>query len=248
MSAGLTRRELSAGLIAALATFGLVATLRPRRALAAPLRAPIEGWLSELAALAGDLRGRRLTDLEFEAQIAALLRRVDLAELAAAIDLEALTRDVTPPERGAAGLDLGALVPAGVGLRTRLFVCQRGRSIVPHGHVNLCTGALVLRGRWRGRHYDRVETRGEFHTLRPTSDRELAPGEVSTVSDHENNVHWFEATSEVAFLFNAHVAGYDPRLRGSPGRIYLDPAGPPRGDGLIDAPTMSHADCLAKYG
>lgn len=243
-----TRRELGAALVAAATTFGLVAALGPRRALAAPLRAPIEGWLRELRTLAADLRGRRLSDLEFEAQIAALLRRVELADLAAAIDLDVLTRDLVPPERGAAGLDLGALVPAGVGLRTRLFVCREGRSIVPHGHVNLCTGALVLRGRWRGRHYDRVETRGDFHTLRPTRDRELAPGEVSTVSDHQNNVHWFEATTEVAVLFNAHVAGYDPHLRGSPGRIYLDPAGPPRGDGLIDAPTMTHADCLAKYG
>lgn len=246
----LTRRELTADLLRAATAFGLLAALREREVLAAPLQSEIDAWFAELAGLTADLRGRRIADLEFQARVEQLLARVDLAELAATIDLDALARRIELPERGAAGLDLGltALLPARLGLRTRLFACRKGRSIVPHGHVNMCTGLVVLRGTWRGRHYDRVESHPGRHVLAPTIDRSFAPGDVSTVSDHKDNVHWFEATSDVAFLFNAHVAGHDPRIKGSPGRLYLDPAGPRRADGLIDAPAMTRAACLDKYG
>ena len=29
------------------------------------------------------------------------------------------------------------------------------------------------------------------------------------ISDHKDNVHWFKAESDTAFIFNVHVIGYD---------------------------------------
>ena len=79
-------------------------------------------------------------------------------------------------------VDLRALpgMPTSAELGRRLFACRQGRAIVPHGHNNMCTGFVVLRGRWRGRHYDRVAMDREHCLLRPTIDRGFAVGECST--------------------------------------------------------------------
>src|SRR5438874_1237195 len=77
----------------------------------------------------------------------------------------------------------------------QIFAMARGRSVVPHGHDNMATGFLVLKGTLRGRHYDRVEDHKDHYLIRPTIDRSFKPGEYSTVSDHKDNVHWFTAES-----------------------------------------------------
>jgi hypothetical protein len=63
-------------------------------------------------------------------------------------------------------------------------------------------------------------------------DRPFTVGECSTVSDYKDNIHWFQAASETAFIFNIHVMDVRPGAPaaadrgGSPGR----PARPsPRG-------------------
>lgn len=231
-------------------TFGLLATLGPRRLRAAGPRASIVLWFEELAQLTADLRAGRIADLRFQGGLEALYRRVDLQELIGFVALDQLKRTMQAPPRGAAtrDLDLRAALPDGARFDARIFTCARGRAIVPHGHDNMCSGFVVLRGRWRGRHYDRVESRGDHHIIRPTIDRELGPGELTTISDHRDNVHWFEAGSDDAWIFNVHVGGYDPASRRAPGRLYLDPDGERLAGGLIRAARMSPRACHDKYG
>ncbi|WP_434426512.1 hypothetical protein [Nannocystis pusilla] len=126
-----------------------------------------------------------------------------------------------------------------------MFGCRRGRAIVPHGHEDLCTAFIVLAGRWRGRHYDRLATQADHYVLRPTIDREFAPGDHSSVSDRRDNVHWFQAETDTAFVFNVHVACHG---RSGGARVYLDPDGERLAGGAIRAPKLSHAACVAKYG
>lgn len=241
----LTRRALSA-----LAGLGLVELLCSREVVANPLRPALAAWLRELAEMTRALRGRRLSDHEFQQLLDDLQARVDLTDLCATIEFDALAARMRLPGRGAATarVDFGALVgfPGELAFGRRIFGCRRGRAIVPHGHVNLCTGFIILAGQWRGRHYDRLESHADHHVLRPTIDRIFAPGDHSTISDHRDNVHWFEARSDRAFLFNVHVGV--PDVDGPPRRLYLDPAGEPRSDGTIRAPTLSAPACLARYG
>ena len=99
-----------------------------------------------------------------------------------------------------------------------------------------------------GKHYDRVEDHEKHYLIKPTIDRAFKAGEFSTISDHKDNVHWFKATSETAYLFNVHVIGYDPKMGGSSGRLYLDPEGEKLKSGLIVAKKMTSSECHKKYG
>ncbi|MBX9580536.1 MAG: hypothetical protein K2X87_09525, partial [Gemmataceae bacterium] len=93
-----------------------------------------------------------------------------------------------------------------------------------------------------------VETHKDHYVIRPTIDREFGPGDLSTISDHRDNVHWFRAASDAAYIFNVHVIGYDDALGDASGRLYLDPDGEKLSGGRIKAPKLSSAECHKKYG
>jgi hypothetical protein len=125
---------------------------------------------------------------------------------------------------------------------------KKGRSVVPHGHDNLCTGFIILRGAFTGKHYDRVEDHDDHYLIKPTIDGLFHPGECSTISDHKDNVHWFKADSDTGFIFNIHVMGYNPDNPKHAARVYVDPEGERVAGGLIVAKKMTSAECHRKYG
>ena len=247
-----TRREFTGQLLGSLMTFGLVEMLWSRDLFAADVKPVIAKWLRELCEITKDLRGQKLKDVEFQAKMEELYKRVDLPALVQLVDLDRIAGRTKLPENGAAsvGFDLGKVegLPASLGFGKQIFGMRKGRAIVPHGHNNMCTGFIVLRGDFRGRHYERVETHPDHYLIRPTIDRQFAPGGMSTISDHKDNIHWFVCESETGFIFNVHVNGYDPTIKGASSRLYLDPQGEKVGGGLIRAPKMTSAACHKKYG
>ncbi len=247
-----TRRDFSARLLGSLVTFGLVETLWSRDLFADAAKPTIAAWLKDLAAMTRDLRGRKLTDLEFQTKMEELFRKVDLKALVGLVKLDEIEARSKLPGNGALSrsIELGGVegLPANLGFGKQVFGCGRGRSIVPHGHRNMCTGFIVLKGKWRGRHYDRVETHADHYVIAPTIDREFGPGELSTISDHKDNVHWFKSESEAAYIFNVHVMSYDPRIEGASSRLYLDPDGEKLSGGRIKAAKMTSEQCHKKYG
>jgi hypothetical protein len=247
-----TRRDFGARMLKSLIAYGLVETLWSRGLLADSHTTAVGKWFADLVALSNDLSGRKLTDVQFQARMEDLYRRVDLVELIKAVKLEDLERTAALPDNGAIslGFDLSKVegVPAQLGFGKQIFGLKKGRSIVPHGHANMCTGFIVLKGNFRGRHWDRVETHADHYLIKPTIDRGFKPGELSTISDHKDNIHWFEALSETGFVFNVHVVGYDPSLPGASGRLYLDPDGEKVAGGLIMARKMTVTECHKKYG
>jgi hypothetical protein len=247
-----TRREFHTKLLGSAIAFGLVELLWTRDLFAEPIKPTIDKWFLELTQMTKDLRDRKLTDLEFQTKMEELYKQVDLKSLCGLIKLDDVEKKTRLPENGAAneGFDLSKVegLPANLGFGKQIFGCKKGRSIVPHGHANMCTGFIVLKGTWHGRHYDRLETLSDHYIIKPTIDRDFAPGELSTISDHKDNVHWFRSDSDVAFIFNVHIVGYDPKIKESSGRLYLDPEGEKLAGGLIRAPKLSSADCHRKYG
>src|SRR6185369_1399402 len=119
-----------------------------------------------------DLKGRKMKDAEFQDQLEALYRKVDLAELCKLLDLDRLAATVKYPEKGAAslGMDLRKVegLPARLAFGKQIFAVKKGRSVVPHGHDNMCTGFIVLRGEFAGKHYDRVEDNKDHYLIKPT--------------------------------------------------------------------------------
>jgi hypothetical protein len=112
----------------------------------------------------------------------------------------------------------------------------------------MCTGFIVLRGNFHGKHYDRLETLKDHYIIKPTIDREFKAGELSTISDHKDNIHWFTALSDTGFVFNTHFDGYDKTIKEATGRLYLDPEGDKLEGGLIKAKKMSGVECHKKFG
>jgi hypothetical protein len=248
----LSRREFSTSMLGSLVAYGLLETVWSRNLFADEVKPTIEVWLKDLVSMTNDLKGRKLTDLEFQKKMEELYRRVDLQALIALIKLDDLEKTKSLPANGAGnyGIDFSQVkgMPASVKFGRQIFGCKKGRSIVPHGHLNMCTGFIILRGEWHGRHYDRVETHTDHFIIKPTIDAKFQPGDVSTISDHKDNIHWFQALSEKAYIFNVHVVGYDPEIKGNSGRLYLDPEGEKLNGGLVKAKRISSDECHKKFG
>ena len=247
-----TRRDFHSKVLGSAIAYGLIELLWARDLFAAEVKPVLAKWFRELYELGQDLRGGKLKDVEFQAKMEQLYARVDLPALVQFVELDRLAETRELPDNGAAnyGIDLSKVegLPAQVGFGKQIFGVKQGRSIVPHGHRNMCTGFIVLRGKFRGRHYDRLEEEKDHYLIRPTIDREFGPGELSTISDHKDNVHWFKGLSNTGYIFNVHVIGYDPAIKEPSGRLYLDPQGEKVAGGLIRAAKMTSRECHQKYG
>jgi hypothetical protein len=206
----------------------------------------------EVHDLCKDVKGQKLKDTDFQAKLEDLFKKVDLPELVKLIELDRLLQDRKLPDNGAlsVGFDLSKVEGLSKQLvfGKQVFALKKGRSVVPHGHNNMCTGFIILRGKFQGRHYDRVEDHKDHYLLKPTTDRVYSLGEPSTISDHKDNVHWFKAEDDGACIFNIHVMNYNPENKNATGRVYVDAEGEKVQGGLIRARKMTSAECHKKYG
>src|SRR5262249_450583 len=211
-----------------------------------------DDWFKNLNAISRDVHEHRVKDVEFQRALEQLYQRVDLTALLKTLDFDRLAAGVSFPAKGAKSLPVDFSAVPGLPIKpafgSQIFAMTKGRSVVPHGHDNMATGFLVLKGIFRGRHYDRVEDCADSYIIRPTIDREFRPGEFSTISDHKDNVHWFTAESETGFLFNVHVVETNPANPKRPGRVYVDPNGEKLGGGLIKAPKITYGKVNQLYG
>jgi hypothetical protein len=210
-------------------------------------------WLAELDQLGRDIRGQKLKQVDWQKKVEELLAKVDVPDLLQLIDFEKLEKSVKFSDRGE--VSLRPKFPRVEGLPTDLvfghqvFALGKGRSVVPHGHDNMATAFLILKGKFEGRHYDRLADEGKFMIIRPTLDRQFGVGEVSTVSDHKDNVHWFKAIGdEGGYIFNIHVMNVDPASGRRAARVYVDPAGEKLSGGRIKARRISGDEATKLYG
>jgi hypothetical protein len=247
----LTRRQFGQDTLTALVTYSLLDMLLCRDALGEELKLAAARWLKDLNDLSHDVKGQKLSQVEWQKKVDALFEHVDLADALKFLDFDKLTANIKYRDQGE--LSLKPKLPQVEELPTDLvfghqvFALTKGRSVVPHGHNNMATAFLILKGDFRGRHYDRLEDDGQHMIIRPTLDRAFAAGEHSTVSDYKDNVHWFTATSERAFIFNIHINNVDPEIKNS-GRVYIDPNGEKLSDNRIRARRVSSAEVYRLYG
>lgn len=248
----LDRRAFSREALGSVLTFSLLDLLHSRDAFAAEVKPITVAWFKELNDLARDVKDQKLKQLEWQQQIASLYARVDLPDLLRFIDFEKLTQSVDFPEHGARSLrpqfpEIDG-VPTSLVFGRQVFAMRPGRSVVPHGHNNMATAFLILKGNFQGRHYDRLADEAEHMILRPTIDRRFSPGECSTVSDFKDNVHWFTAEGGPGFIFNIHVLDVNPTSGRRTGRVYVDPQGEKLKDGTIRARLVNYEEVNKLYG
>jgi len=247
----LTRRQFGQQTLGALLTYSLLETLYTRDAFGDEIKRLAAKWIKDLNDLSQDVKGKTLPQVEWQKKVDELLGQVDLTDTLKFLDFDKLTANIKYRDQGE--LSLKPKLPQVEGLPTDLvfghqvFALTKDRSVVPHGHNNMATAFLILKGNFRGRHYDRLEDDGQYMIIRPTVDRSFATGEHSTVSDYKDNVHWFTATSDQAFIFNIHIMNVDPEIKNT-GRVYIDPNGEKLSDNRIRAKRVTSGEVYKLYG
>jgi len=247
-----TRREFGTVGVQSLLTLSLLETIFARNAWSAEVSPITAKWLAELNDLAGDVKEQRISQVLWQQKVAELYSKIEVGELMKFVDFKNLTKGMKLVDRGA--LSLRPKFPEVEGVPKKLvfgkqiFAIRQGQSVVPHGHNNMATAFLILKGELHGRHYDRIEDEDEHLIIRSTIDQQFKPGEVSTVSDYKDNIHWFKATSESAFIFNIHVLGCRPGSSLPTGRVYVDPNGDSLGGGLVRAKRLNYGEAHKLFG
>ena len=233
-------------------TFSLVKALCGGQILRAAVRPTVVKWLSEVEEMSSGLKGHKLRPSEWQAKIEELFHRVELKDLLRSINYDELIKEPLFPEDHESALELE--FPQVEGLPAELtyipmFVAfKKGRAIVPHGHRNMVSMHMALAGEVYARHYERRGGDDAHILIEPTLDKTFARGELSTVSDERNNIHWFKAVSGPVFMFNVAVFGLDGTKNFS-GRDYIDPLGAEKlGDGRLRARRITDKEAFKLYG
>ena len=248
----MTRRGFHEKALKSLLTVSLVDVLYSYDVLADDT-APLTGrYVADLDRICRDVKNRKIRQVEWQKTIEKMLAQANLEEILRLVDFEKLTRKIKLRDKGELSLRFNFRdvdgIPSKLVFGKQVFALGKGRSVVPHGHNNMATAFLVLKGKTHGRHYDRVKDEDGYALIRPTIDKKFGPGGYSTVSDDKDNVHWFTATSERAFIFNFHVLGLNPGGKKKTGRVYLDPKGEKTKGGLIRAPVLGFKKAHELYG
>lgn len=247
-----SRRDFNRQALNSLLTFSLLEAISNHDLWADEVRPTVNAWLTDVNQLGLDLKGEKLEQVAWQKKIEELMARVSMSELLSLLDFDRLTSSVSFAERGERSLRVN--LPKVEGLPTefcfgkQIFALRKDRSVVPHGHNNMATAFLILKGDLRGRHYDRIGDERGYMLIRPTVDRTFTPGECSTVSDYKDNVHWFQALSEPAFIFNLHVMDVRPGSTLPTTRVYVDPQGEKLADGVTRARVISYKEANQLYG
>lgn len=249
----LSRRNFTGQMLGSVMTFSLVETLCRGGALAKGVAPIAKHWLTEVEELSRAMAEQKASQIEWQRKLAELFARVELKDLLRDINFERLSKTIKFPD------DHEGVVatkpPHAVGLSeelsfsTFIYGMRKGRAIVPHCHRNMTSMHMPIGGELHGWHYERLRDEPEHLIIKPTLDRALKLGEVTTISDEKDNVHWFKATSDAAFTFNIGVYGIDPAVKTTGRQFYLDPMGAEKlSDGSLRVRHLSTKEAYRLYG
>jgi hypothetical protein len=234
----MSRRNFTSQTLYSLLTLSVVETLSQERLLGKNMDRLAKHWLAEVEEISRAMKNGRAKQTEWQEKIAEIFTRVELPDFLRSVDFDRVSKmmwfpddregmiAVNPP--GARGL------PKELEAETYIYGLKKGRAIAPHCHRNMTSMHMLIGGEMHAWHFDRLEDEPGHMIINPTLDRALAQGEASTTSDAKDNVHWFKATSDVAFSFNIAVYDINPAVKFSGRQFYLDPAGGEKlGDGSL---------------
>lgn len=207
-------------------------------------------WAIRLEEYCRDLNSKRLEPAEWQQHLARLFAQIELQELLQFIDFEKLSENLQLPDLGVSTRTVWFPgingLPAKTVFNKKIFGMRQGRSIIPHGHSNMASGHLVLRGKLYLRQYDRLRlTRDEIEIV-PTIAESIGAGRFSSISDEKNNAHWFVAEKGPAYTFDLIMLdlndnNYDIH------NMDIDAASK-TSRGVLRVPLIPVDKALAKYG
>ena len=245
----INRRDFAKTTVGSLVTYSLLNTLFQQQLFSAEIKPVAAQWIKDIHELGEDLKGTKLSQLQWKEQCEKLFAQADLKDLMKFVDFGG--RISSTPFRDKGERPIRFKFPEVEGLPTNLvfghqiFKLKKGQSVVPHGHNNMATAFLIMKGEFHGKHYDRLEESDSHMIIKPTIDAKFKPGECSTVTQVKDNVHWFKTESDEGYIFNIHILGLNP---GASGRVYVDPKGEKISGGRIRARKIGSAEATNLYG
>lgn len=247
-----SRRAFIENALGSFFTLSLVSSLCQAQVLTGEVKTITHQWLLEMEQTSKDLRLGKVKQTEWQRQIESLLTRVELSDLLSAIDYERMSKaaNLFEDHESAEEISFSKIdgLPADLSFAPYFYAMRKGAAIVPHGHRNMATMHMVLSGEAHGWHYDRMRDESRHLIIKPTSDKLLKAGDVSTISDEKDNIHWFKALTEPVFMFNIGVYGLNSE-KDFTGRDYIDPVrGEKLSNGLIRAKRLSAKKAYKLYG
>ena len=244
------RRAFTKGLISSVLSYSLMNSLWATSAFGKKIDPITQHWAKQLYEYCADLKKESITIAEWRMLITQLYQKIELEDLLHFIQFDQLTKGFTYPDLGVNTKRVQFPKLEGLPEKTvftkKIFGMKKDRSIIPHGHSNMVSAHLVLRGEMHLRHYDKIRIEGQNMIIHPTIDTTIKVGASSTISEQQDNVHWFIANSPTAFTFdvimlNLGERGYDIHNLDIYEKENL-------GNGDLRVPILDVKTALKKYG
>jgi len=246
----MNRRGFSKELLASVASFALMDSLFAFNAFSKSIRPIAEHWAHQLNEYCADLKQLEITPLEWQGKVEHLFDKIELGELLKFIDFNNLQRGFQFPDLGVNTKPVTFPKLTGLPGKTvfikKIFGMKKGRAIIPHGHSNMASAHLVLRGEMHLRHYEKIRKEDHNLIIKPTIDKTVTIGQSSSMSDEKDNIHWFVSNTETAFTFDVIMLDlnglhYDIHNLDIYDKQNLS-------DGTMRVPIMDVETALKKYG
>lgn len=249
----ITRRTILQDMALALPLFAAWRT----GALAAVAHSALDPWARRVVALNRALAAGEIGLLDWQDRIATLNASVPVGEIVRYLEIEKLTAHLTYPNKLAETVDPHFPRSISVGGMQRpwflrVFAMREGGAVIPHAHNNMVSAHLVVHGNFHARTFDRIHDEKDAIAIRPSLDRLLSPGEIITMSDDRDNVHWLIAQRNRSMTFDIGVVDISKTrsykiAANQYSMIYIDPTPKPESDGLIHAPVIGFEQSAKKF-
>lgn len=246
----MNRRQFGKNLLGTVVSYSLMEALFEYNAFAKPINPIIRHWSVQLNEFCSDLKKESISPKEWQEQIENLYSIIDLSELLKFIDFENLRKGFQYPDLG---VDTKMVkfpkldgLPENTLFVKKIFGMKKDRAIIPHGHSNMTSAHLVINGELHLKQYEKIRQEDSNLIIKPTIDKLVSLGTSSSISDEENNVHWFRAKTETAFTFDVIMLD----LKGKRYDIHnLDIfQKEDLADGTLRVPILDVETALKKYG
>lgn len=248
----ISRRDFTKSILGTIFSVSLVNSLCEAQSLKGSVKPIVHKWVFEMEQISKDLRANKIKQTEWQDSIESLLNQVDFSDLLKAIDYNRLAKSTKlfTDHETAEDVSFANIkeLPDELSFAPYFYAMKKGVSVVPHGHQNMVTMHMILKGEAHNWHYDRISDDPKFLIIKPTKDRLLKSGDVSTISSERDNIHWFKALTEPVFMFNIGIYNLEEKVK-TTGRDYIDPhRGEKLKDDLIKAPRITAKEAYKIYG
>jgi hypothetical protein len=144
------RREFTKGLLATVSSFTLMDSLFAFNAFGNSIEPITKQWAVKLQEYCSDLRKNTISIIEWQSLIEGLYKQIELEEILRFIEFDHLIKGFEYPDLGVNTKQVKFPKLEGLPDRTefvkKIFGMKKHRAIIPHGHSNMVSAHLILKG------------------------------------------------------------------------------------------------------